>query len=76
MPKNYFDERIAKGYEAKWPEIFEPAVVDSAVSFLADLAGSGPALELGIGIADPRNEKEIAGPALGDLGNEWLTRFA
>lgn len=49
MPKNYFDERIAKGYEAKWPEIFEPAVVDSAVSFLADLAGSGPALELGIG---------------------------
>jgi len=49
VPKNYFDERIAKSYEAKWPEIFEPAVVDAAVSFLADLAGSGAALELGVG---------------------------
>jgi len=49
VPKNYFDERIAKSYEAKWPEIFEPAVVDATVSFLADLAGSGAALELGVG---------------------------
>jgi SAM-dependent methyltransferase len=49
MPENYFDERIASSYEAKWPNIFEPAVVDPAVSFLADLAGPGPALELGIG---------------------------
>ena len=49
MPENYFDERIAEGYEAKWPELFEPAVVDPAVSFLADLAGAGAALELGIG---------------------------
>jgi SAM-dependent methyltransferase len=49
VPKNYFDERIAKSYEAKWPEIFEPEVVDAAVSFLADLAGSGAALELGVG---------------------------
>ncbi|OLC23899.1 MAG: methyltransferase [Actinobacteria bacterium 13_1_20CM_2_65_11] len=62
MPKNYFDERIAKGYEAKWPESFEPAVVDPAVSFLADLAGSGAALELGIGtgrIALPLNQRGI-----------------
>ena len=29
--------------------MFEPAVVDPAVSFLADLAGDGAALELGIG---------------------------
>ncbi|MDQ3147278.1 MAG: class I SAM-dependent methyltransferase [Actinomycetota bacterium] len=29
--------------------MFEPAVVDAAVSFLADLAGGGAALELGIG---------------------------
>ena len=33
----------------KWPELFEPAVVDPAVSFLADLARSGTAVELGIG---------------------------
>ena len=49
MPENYFDERIAATYEAKWRELFEPAVVDPAVTFLADLARSGNALELGIG---------------------------
>ena len=32
-----------------WADLFEPAVVDPAVSFLADLAGTGAALELGIG---------------------------
>ncbi len=49
VPHDTFDERIARGYEAKWPEIFEPAVVEPAVSFLADLAGTGSALELGVG---------------------------
>ena len=32
-----------------WPELFDPAVVEPAVSVLADLAGAGPALEFGIG---------------------------
>jgi len=49
VPKNYFDERIAERYETYWPNLFEPEVVDPAVSFLADHAGSGAALELGIG---------------------------
>jgi len=49
MPENYFDERIAATYEAKWPELFEPSVVDPAVDFLAELARSATALELGIG---------------------------
>jgi SAM-dependent methyltransferase len=49
VPENYFDERIASTYEAKWPYLFEPAVVDPAVDFLADLARSGTALELGTG---------------------------
>jgi tRNA/tmRNA/rRNA uracil-C5-methylase (TrmA/RlmC/RlmD family) len=49
MPEDYFGERIAQTYEAKWPELFDPAVIDPAVSFLADLAGTGAALELGIG---------------------------
>ena len=49
MPENYFDERIARSYEAKWPELFEPAVVNPTVNFLSDLAGAGSALELGIG---------------------------
>ena len=62
MPKNYFDERIAKSYEEKWPEIFDPAVVEPTVSFLADLAGSGAALELGIGtgrIALPLSQRGV-----------------
>ena len=49
VPENYFDERIARTYEEKWPELFEPAVVDSTVNFLSHLAGTGPVLELGIG---------------------------
>jgi SAM-dependent methyltransferase len=49
VPKIYFDERIAEVYDAASADMFEPTVVDPAVSFLADLAGTGDALELGIG---------------------------
>jgi SAM-dependent methyltransferase len=62
VPKNYFDERIAKSYEAKWPDQFEPAMVDPVVDFLADLAGTGAALELGIGtgrIALPLSKRGV-----------------
>ena len=62
MAENYFDERIAATYEAKWPELFERAVVDPAVNFLADLARSGTALEFGIGtgrLALPLSQRGI-----------------
>jgi SAM-dependent methyltransferase len=65
MPDTYFDGWIAERYEALWPELFEPGVVEPAVRFLAELAaptggpgtrgtsaelaGTGPALEFGIG---------------------------
>jgi SAM-dependent methyltransferase len=49
MPEDPFDEWIAQRYETLWPELFDPAVVDPAVSFLVELAGTGRALELGIG---------------------------
>ena len=49
MPEIYFDERVAKEYDADSADMFDPAVVDPAVSFLADLAGTGAALELGLG---------------------------
>jgi SAM-dependent methyltransferase len=49
VPELNFDERIAKRYEDLWPDLFDPTVVDPAVSFLAELAGTGGALELGIG---------------------------
>jgi len=60
--KNYFDERVAKGYDTRWSNLFEPAVLDPAVDFLAELAGAGPALELGIGtgrIALPLSKRGI-----------------
>jgi len=49
VPEIYFDERVAKEYDADSADMFDPAVVDPAVSFLADLAGTGAALELGLG---------------------------
>jgi SAM-dependent methyltransferase len=49
VAETHFDEWIARRYETLWPELFDPAVLDPAVDFLADLAGGGPALELGIG---------------------------
>lgn len=49
MPKVHFEKRIATRYEDLWPNLFDPAVVDPAVTFLAEPAGTGPALELGIG---------------------------
>jgi SAM-dependent methyltransferase len=45
----YFDKRIAQRYDADSADMFEPAVVDPVVDLLADLAGAGDALELGIG---------------------------
>ena len=49
VPENYFDVWVSQHYEVLWPELFDPQVVEPAVSFLADLAGDGRALELGIG---------------------------
>jgi SAM-dependent methyltransferase len=49
VPENYFDAWVAERYEVLWPHLFDPEVVEPAVSFLADLAGEGRALELGIG---------------------------
>ncbi|MDQ3661621.1 MAG: class I SAM-dependent methyltransferase [Actinomycetota bacterium] len=45
----YFDEGIAARYDESSAEMFDPAVVVPAVDLLAGLAGSGRALELGIG---------------------------
>jgi SAM-dependent methyltransferase len=62
VPKDYFDDRIAKRCETYWPELFEPGVIDPVVNFLADLAGTGAALELGIGtgrIALPLSQRGV-----------------
>jgi SAM-dependent methyltransferase len=48
MPEDFFGEGVADRYDDD-AEIFDPAVVDPIVDFLAELAGDGDALELGIG---------------------------
>ncbi len=45
----YFDESVAARYDESAAEMFDPAVVDPVVDLLAEFAGSGRALELGIG---------------------------
>jgi SAM-dependent methyltransferase len=45
----YFGERVAARYDESSAEMFDPAVVEPVVDVLAELAGNGGALELGIG---------------------------
>jgi SAM-dependent methyltransferase len=58
----YFDERVAAKYDEDVSELFDPEVLEPVIDFLADLAGSGRALELGIGtgrIALPLAERGV-----------------
>jgi SAM-dependent methyltransferase len=45
----YFDERVAATYDESEADMFDPAVLEPTVDFLARLAAGGRALELGIG---------------------------
>jgi SAM-dependent methyltransferase len=45
----FFDEAVAARYDDSESPMFDPALVEATVDFLAALAGSGRALELGIG---------------------------
>lgn len=49
MPETHFDEWVAARYEVLWPELFDPAVINPAVDFLAALCPAGAALEMGVG---------------------------
>ena len=49
VPDDHFGEAVARRYDQSSADMFEPVVVDPVVDFLAALAGSGAALELGIG---------------------------
>ena len=48
-PDGYFGEDIAATFDESIPHLYDPAVLDPAVDFLAELVGDGRALELGIG---------------------------
>ena len=73
----YFDEPVAARYDDSEGEMFDPAAVDPVVDFLVKLAGTGPALELGIGtgrIALPLAQRGV--PVHGiDLSKAMVARL-
>lgn len=48
-PDGYFGEPVASGYDDPADPMNQPEIVDPAVSLLAELAGSGRALEFAVG---------------------------
>ena len=77
MPEDYFGEGVAERYDESSAEMFEPAVLDPAVDFLAGLAGGGAALELGIGtgrIALPLSRRGIRVHGI-DLSRAMVARL-
>lgn len=77
MPKDYFDEPIAAEYDADSAYLFDPAVVAPVVTFLADLAREGGALEFGIGtgrIALPLSQGGVAVHGI-DLSEAMVRRL-
>ncbi|WP_328431725.1 MULTISPECIES: class I SAM-dependent DNA methyltransferase [unclassified Streptomyces] len=58
----YFGESVAAGYDESAADMFAPDMVGPAVDLLAELAGSGRALELGVGtgrVALPLSERGV-----------------
>jgi SAM-dependent methyltransferase len=77
MPEDHFGERVAERYDESSADMFDAAVVDPAVDFLADLAGDGAALELGIGtgrIALPLSRRGVSVQGI-DLSDAMVARL-
>src|SRR5687768_6431196 len=77
MPEDHFGEQVAASYDESSAGMFEPAVLDPTVEFLAELAGDGAALELGIGtgrVALPLSRRGV--PVHGiDLSEAMVARL-
>jgi SAM-dependent methyltransferase len=77
VPEDHFGEWVAARYDESAAGLFEPEVVDPVVDFLAELAGGGAALELGIGtgrIALPLSRRGV--PVHGiDLSEAMVARL-
>jgi hypothetical protein len=62
MSKDWFAGSVAEHYDETSADMFAPEAVDPVVDFLAELAGEGVALELGIGtgrIALPLSQRGV-----------------
>ena len=77
MPEDYFGAPVAARYDESSADMFAQAVVDPVVDLLAELAGDGAALELGIGtgrIAIPLSRRGV--PVHGiDLSEAMVARL-
>jgi SAM-dependent methyltransferase len=63
VSSDYWDAETAAGYDDNSAFMFEAHVLEPAVSFLAGLAGEGPALELAIGtgrVALPLSDRGVS----------------
>ena len=72
-----FGEPVAAEYDSSFGEEFDPAVISTTVDLLAELAGEGPALELGIGtgrIALPLAERGVEVHGI-DLSEAMVARL-
>jgi len=70
-------DRVAARYDESLPGMFLPDVLDPTVDFIAELAGDGPVLELGIGtgrVALPLVEKGISVHGI-DLSQAMVERL-
>ena len=77
MAQNHFGPDVAARYDESAAEMFEPALVERTVDVLAGLAGSGAALELGIGtgrIALPLHARGVRVSGI-DLSPDMLARL-
>jgi SAM-dependent methyltransferase len=77
MPVDYFGEAVAARYDEAAADMFDPDLVEATVAFLAELAGDGPALELGIGtgrIALPLAERGVSVHGI-DLSQAMVARL-
>src|SRR2546430_2376517 len=77
MPEDFFGGQVAERFDERYAHKAEPAVVDPIVAFLADLAGGGAALELGIGtgrIALPLAQRGVRVHGI-DLSEAMVSRL-
>jgi len=77
VPEDYFGEEVAARYDDSSGEHYEPATIGATVDFLAELAGDGDALELGIGtgrIALPLSQRGVRVHGI-DLSEAMVARL-
>jgi SAM-dependent methyltransferase len=77
MPENHFGESVAARFDERYADQADPAVVGPMIDLLAELAGGGAALELGVGtgrVALPLAERGV--PVHGiDLSEAMVARL-